>query len=835
MQRLFILITVCILTFLRLTSIQAETGDPSDLFLNAYLSVQQAEKLDHTGNFKSALSKYRYAASLLEQIQKNSPDWQPLIVDYRKKKTSESIAKLEEKISVQVTEPKPSDPGPLPQKDDSAASQTNAPTVLIPSATEQIEQGTREIRNQILDLQNQLKNSKEQLHTVQEQKDNLAKQLSETSKQFDKTKVSEAEIKAQLQAALELAKNSTESADPQALKSLQSEVVHLQNALKEAQADKDAADEQNAEFARKTAKARAMVESAKKERDQATQKSSEVETKYKAAQTQLESITKEHDATSKNLTDLESKYSAAEKNIKDLETAKAELAAAAKNQEEAFKLFKSQSATQIASLTKEQTERLKALIKEQDSERDTEQEKRDELSRKLAGAKKQVVSLSEERDEAGQKLKELTTKSADTVKLLKELESAQVQIATLTKDRDVGQQARVELSKRVTEAEKQVMESKEVILSISKERDDATKKTVDLGTKLTEVQIKAAESERQQVELAKQSADEQALVAALTKERNGLSTERNHLLTEVSKIKTDNLSAEEKKKQEEENGLLRGIVMRQLKEQARRDQARKTVLDELSKLQVKSDVLVEQVQYLGQPITKLDDKEKALFKQPQMQIADNHTGATFSMAAEKTSTPEEAKMPVQNVKTATAADDLPSKTKTEAPKQDQAPVVETSINPGVPDEFLAQARKAKEQFELGKYSEAEKIYESILAKVPNNIYALSNLGAVRFREGKLKEAEETFKKAIAIAPEDSFSYCTLGIVYYRENNLDDAITSLTKALAINPKYAMAHNYLGITASEKGWQKAALKEFQTALALGPNYGDANFNLAVNYAT
>ena len=65
--------------------------------------------------------------------------------------------------------------------------------------------------------------------------------------------------------------------------------------------------------------------------------------------------------------------------------------------------------------------------------------------------------------------------------------------------------------------------------------------------------------------------------------------------------------------------------------------------------------------------------------------------------------------------------------------------------------------------------------------------------------------------------------------------MDEAVNSLTKALAINPKYAMAHNYLGITASEKGWQEAALKEFQTALALDPNYGDANFNLAVIYAT
>ena len=160
-------------------------------------------------------------------------------------------------------------------------------------------------------------------------------------------------------------------------------------------------------------------------------------------------------------------------------------------------------------------------------------------------------------------------------------------------------------------------------------------------------------------------------------------------------------------------------------------------------------------------------------------------------------------------------------------------MVQTTINPGVPDEFLAQALKAKEQYELNKYPEAEKIYVSILSKIPNNVWALSNLGLVYSQEGKLKQAEETLKKVITIAPDNSLSYCTLGIVYYKEKNLDEAITTLTKALAINPKYAMAHNYLGITASDKGWQEAALKEFQTAIALDPNYGDANYNLAVIY--
>ena len=533
MQRLFLLIVICALTFLRAPFALAEAGDPSDLFLNAYLSVQQAEKLDNAGNFKAALAKYRYAATLLEQIQKNSPDWQPLIIDYRKKKTTESISRLQEKISVQAPEARTIEQPPLPQKDEAAPPQTTAPTVSIPSATDQIEQGTREIRNQILELQNQLKSSKDQLRSVQQQKEDLAKQLSETSKQLDKGKVTEAEIKAKLQSTQEAAKNSEEPADSQTLKNLQAEVSQLQNALKEAQADRDAADEQNAELAHKTVKAKVMVERARKERDEATQKITVIESKYKTAQNQLGSIIKERDEVTKKASELESKFSTAEKAIKELETAKADLVTNVKERDEAFKTLKNQSDAQIATLTKEQMARLEALIKQQDAERDTEQEKLDELSRKLAGAKKQVVELSQARDENGLKLKDLTSKSADTVKLIKQLESAQVQIVTVTK-----------------------------------ERDAAVKQNADIEIKFSEIEKKTVETERQRAELAKRSADEQALVASLTKERNGLSTERNDLLAEISKIKTGGLSGDEKKKQEEENGLLRGIVMRQLKEQA---------------------------------------------------------------------------------------------------------------------------------------------------------------------------------------------------------------------------------------------------------------------------
>ena len=65
-----------------------------------------------------------------------------------------------------------------------------------------------------------------------------------------------------------------------------------------------------------------------------------------------------------------------------------------------------------------------------------------------------------------------------------------------------------------------------------------------------------------------------------------------------------------------ENDLLRGIVMRQLKDQARRVQARDLLTDELKRLDVQSDELNKQVEELGRPTTQLTDEERALVQGP---------------------------------------------------------------------------------------------------------------------------------------------------------------------------------------------------------------------------
>ena len=94
---------------------RAESGDPGEVFLSAYMSAQQAEKLESQGSFKAALTKYRFAGSVLDQLQQRSPDWNPLVLEFRKKKVADAIQKLEEKIALEAPPAPVSTPARAPQ------------------------------------------------------------------------------------------------------------------------------------------------------------------------------------------------------------------------------------------------------------------------------------------------------------------------------------------------------------------------------------------------------------------------------------------------------------------------------------------------------------------------------------------------------------------------------------------------------------------------------------------------------------------------------------------------------------------------------------------------
>src|SRR6476619_3909675 len=65
------------------------------------MTAQQGEKLEHDNQFQGALAKFRFAGSLLQDLRKTNPDWQPAIVDFRARKISESILRVQGKVGTQ--------------------------------------------------------------------------------------------------------------------------------------------------------------------------------------------------------------------------------------------------------------------------------------------------------------------------------------------------------------------------------------------------------------------------------------------------------------------------------------------------------------------------------------------------------------------------------------------------------------------------------------------------------------------------------------------------------------------------------------------------------------
>ena len=96
------LLLLPVLAFLALPAATlAQEPDPSEVFLKAYMTAQEAEKLERENQFMPALSKLRFAGSMLEELKRNHGDWQPAIVDYRSRKIADAILRVQSKISTQ--------------------------------------------------------------------------------------------------------------------------------------------------------------------------------------------------------------------------------------------------------------------------------------------------------------------------------------------------------------------------------------------------------------------------------------------------------------------------------------------------------------------------------------------------------------------------------------------------------------------------------------------------------------------------------------------------------------------------------------------------------------
>jgi Flp pilus assembly protein TadD/uncharacterized protein YdcH (DUF465 family) len=185
--------------FLVATTIGAvQQDDPSEIFLKAYLSAQQGEKLERQDRSTTALAKYRFAGSLIEELRKSHSDWQPAVVEYRGRKISESILRLQARITRQTqltasTSPLPEIALAAPESD---AWSEPGPEVVAPQPSETVTEqsrdkamkvATRDLRNKVADLQAALEKTRGDVEIARKEKNVVDNRLKETNSKLEQT------------------------------------------------------------------------------------------------------------------------------------------------------------------------------------------------------------------------------------------------------------------------------------------------------------------------------------------------------------------------------------------------------------------------------------------------------------------------------------------------------------------------------------------------------------------------------------------------------------------------------------------------------------------------
>lgn len=852
-----------------LTPLSHGADDPDSTFLRAYTEFQAAERLEQTGDGEEALSKYRFAASLLEQIARNSPQWQPMIVQYRLRKITEALGRLESSPPARGAALANQDAyleGDLPAFDSTPATSRTLPPPgsldsSFPTPTTRREAppsfpstGRPSPSPSNTNLDRELAALRRDNQVLREQLAQRTAELKSSRHEVDKTLVTVVELRHELMQA----KTRLEDAlkDQSSIASVRQEFTkqlqEISTEIEKTRAERLLLEEENTRLQEKLEQAAGYIassdeirqtleaerekyfqerESARADRDkvQGELQSTLAELEASRARlSELESLTAENQALQKEKQSLQEQLALAEAKTEELIAAGKvleERLAAATSPEELAEIKTAHAdaiarqATTLAELSEkekvllaelellrqtgakqeplqEQLDSLTKRLAEAETERDSlraklaatpetpsatdpaEAERNQKLSAKLAAAESARTALEAEKTSLLQQLETLAAAGNVSETLTAELTAAREELAAL---KQAGQE-QAALTEKLSQAEKRIAQ-------LETDLADKDESLVNLQSELHTVSDRlfalrgelAARDGR--IQLLEKQLDETA--------------------AELAELKLNPTPSPDEQQARLETEVLRGILLRQLREQARRDQARRLIEEEIAALEVQSSSLQENLAILGQGI-ELTEEEKSLFRLP---VADVEADSPESLSAT-----------ISITKPSTEGEPGPAK--------------------GLPDltkEQQEAAQKAQNFLRQGDLAQAEPIWLQLAEQAPENYFILSQLAATQVQAGKTRAARVALDKAMALNPNDAFTHSVLGVVKFRQGDLEGAETTLRRAIELDASLARPYNHLGIVLSQKGDFTAAEELLLQATKVDPKYAEAHFNLAVLYAT
>jgi Flp pilus assembly protein TadD len=267
-----------------------------------------------------------------------------------------------------------------------------------------------------------------------------------------------------------------------------------------------------------------------------------------------------------------------------------------------------------------------------------------------------------------------------------------------------------------------------------------------------------------------------------------------------------------------ENEVLRQVILTQLKQQSRRDAARKNMMAELSKegvfeklheLGVESETLLRSVNAMAAPVELTREQRDILASTKVGELLSGPGGKEIIVISDSH----------QDI----VGPDVPTHSTGAKDKE----MLST--------ELKAYANAGEQHFQSGDFPAAENNFRKILVSEPQNVYALTNLGVTQIKLGSHEEASATLLKSLAYDYENDFTHYARGVALLHCGRMEEAGEELYEGLKINEANGPAWHTLGLLANKQGRRTEARDCFLKAVQFDPDCADAHYNLAVLYLT
>ena len=239
--------------------------DPSDMFLRGYQEFQAAERSERQGQVRDALNRYATAAKIFENIQRTDPEWQKIVLEYRLRKTQESLERLRSSVSeaqiavIEVEDPLPTGgfeiniPEPMVSTRPTGGSVVSVPAAKSNQETLKLENNLAEARREIDSLKKDLEKTRAELTGAKASIDRTKTSLVEARSELAQTKVTLENVTAE--------RDQLKSADA---KASDKRLKELATRIEKLEADNEVLNDENQRLTGKLQKAGTYIEESQK-------------------------------------------------------------------------------------------------------------------------------------------------------------------------------------------------------------------------------------------------------------------------------------------------------------------------------------------------------------------------------------------------------------------------------------------------------------------------------------------------------------------------------------------------------------------------------------------